>query len=77
MKTAVVTHVHTENKFVATALSKLKAFGSGFMCMLREIGDENAYERYLKEHDVPHSAENWRRYCDERFSNKFKKPKCC
>jgi hypothetical protein len=45
--------------------------------MLREIGDENAYERYLKEHDVPRSAENWRKYCDERFSNKFKKPKCC
>ena len=60
-----------------TVASKLRAFGSGFMCMLREIGDENAYARHLAEHGLEHSAKEWRKYSDERFSHKLKNPKCC
>jgi hypothetical protein len=60
-----------------TFLGGLKAFGSGFMCMLREIGDENGYHRWLAEMQLPHSGENWRTYCDDRFAKKMKNPKCC
>ena len=61
----------------STFVHKLREFGAGFMCMLREIGDENGYERWRTEKGVAHSGESWRKYCDERFAAKMKNPKCC
>ncbi len=45
--------------------------------ILREIGDENAYERHLRAHGRTHSAEEWRRFSEERLGAKFQRAKCC
>jgi hypothetical protein len=45
--------------------------------LLREIGDENAYQRHLTAHNVEHSAAEWRRFCDERWLASSRRPRCC
>ena len=45
--------------------------------ILREIADQNAYERHLKARGVAHSAEEWRRFSDHHLGQRFKTPKCC
>jgi hypothetical protein len=45
--------------------------------ILREIGDENAYKRFLVMQGLPASRENWRRFSEERMAAKYRKPKCC
>jgi hypothetical protein len=47
------------------------------VAVLREIGDENAYARYLARHGQAHSAAAWRAFSDERLRAKFVRPKCC
>jgi hypothetical protein len=52
-----------------------------FVCVawsiIREIGDQNAYDRHLKHHRVQHSGEEWRRFTDNRAQIKYGRPKCC
>jgi hypothetical protein len=45
--------------------------------ILREIGDENAYARYLANRGLLPSRENWRLFSEERMGAKYRKPKCC
>jgi len=45
--------------------------------MLRELSDENAYQRHLAAHNLTHSATEWRRFSERRFAAKFTRPKCC
>jgi hypothetical protein len=45
--------------------------------LLRELADENAYQRHLAAHGRAHSAEEWRRFSDERLRAKYARPKCC
>ena len=47
------------------------------LAMLREIGDENAYQRHLRIHNRNHSGEEWRLFCDERLRAKYARAKCC
>ncbi len=47
------------------------------LCLLREIGDENAYSRHLKSHGLVHSAGEWRRFFDARMRAKYQRAKCC
>jgi len=47
------------------------------MELLREIGDQNAYRRHLEAHGAKDSAEEWRRFSDERFRAKYGQAKCC
>jgi uncharacterized short protein YbdD (DUF466 family) len=47
------------------------------LAMLREIGDENAYQRHLKIHNRNHSGKEWRLFCDERLRAKYARAKCC
>jgi len=47
------------------------------VAVLRELADESAYRRHLKAHGVPHSGDEWRRFCDERLLAKYTRPKCC
>ena len=47
------------------------------LCLLREIGDENAYRRHLASHGLTHSAQEWRRFFDARMRAKYQRPKCC
>ena len=55
----------------------MKAFWRGILALLREIADENAYERHLRQSGRGHSAIEWRRFCDERFARKYERAKCC
>jgi hypothetical protein len=50
---------------------------AGFIDLLRELGDQNAYSRHLASHGRPHSGAEWRRFADERFRRKYQRPKCC
>ena len=45
--------------------------------LLREIGDQSAYQRHLTAHGAQHSGEEWRRFCDERLRAKYARAKCC
>jgi hypothetical protein len=47
------------------------------LAILREIGDQNAYARYLQAQGTTHSGEQWRRFSDERFRAKYQRAKCC
>ena len=40
----------------------MKRFGSLILALLRELADENAYQRHLAAHGRAHSAEEWRRF---------------
>jgi len=44
---------------------------------LRELADENAYQRHLIAHGRKHSAEEWRKFSDERLRAKYMRAKCC
>ena len=55
----------------------MKRFFQGVLALLREIGDENAYQRHLQAHGVAHSPDEWRRFADERFRGKYSRAKCC
>lgn len=45
--------------------------------LAREIGDENAYRRFLDARGVSPSREAWRRFSEERMRAKFSRAKCC
>ena len=47
------------------------------LTFLREIADENAYRRHLAAHGLPHSGQQWRRFCDARLREKHQRPRCC
>lgn len=55
----------------------MKVLLRGLLAMLREIADENAYERHLRAHGCAHSAVEWRRFLDERLQRKYSRAKCC
>jgi uncharacterized short protein YbdD (DUF466 family) len=47
------------------------------LTLLRELADENAYQRHLRTHHRDPSPEEWRRFCDERLRAKYARAKCC
>ncbi|HVY91342.1 MAG TPA: hypothetical protein VHA14_01285 [Bryobacteraceae bacterium] len=55
----------------------LRKIAAGVLELLREIGDERAYARHLAAHGARHSAEEWRKFSDERFRAKYQRAKCC
>ena len=55
----------------------MRRFAKLFMTLLRELSDENAYNRHLAAHGRTHSAEEWRRFCDHRLQKKYSNAKCC
>ncbi len=55
----------------------MKAFFRIVVDLLREIGDERPYERYLHAHGIPHSAAAWRRFSDERYLAASRRARCC
>ncbi len=58
-------------------MKTVKRVGSFLLALLRELGDESAYRRHLAAHGRAHSRREWQRFCDQRFSAKFIRPKCC
>ena len=47
------------------------------LSLLRELADENAYQRHLTAHGRAASPEEWRRFTDERLRAKYARAKCC
>jgi len=58
-------------------MSRLRSFGRFVLALLREIGDENAYQRHLVAHSREHSGAEWRRFSEERMRAKYARAKCC
>jgi uncharacterized short protein YbdD (DUF466 family) len=48
-----------------------------FLALLRELADENAYQRHLQAHGTVHSAMEWRKFSEERLRAKYARAKCC
>ena len=46
------------------SMTRLRLFGSLMLALLRELADENAYQRYLAVEHREHSAEEWRKFCE-------------
>lgn len=47
------------------------------LAILREIGDESAYHRYLMLHKIPASGAAWRRFSDGRHKARYARARCC
>ncbi len=47
------------------------------LAILREIGDENAYQRYLMLHQIPASGAAWRQFSEERLRMRYARARCC
>jgi len=47
------------------------------LALLRELADENAYQRHLTAHGRAASKEEWRRFSEERMKAKYARAKCC
>ena len=45
--------------------------------LARELSDENAYQRYLRNEGKQHSAAEWRLFSDQRHRRKYQNAKCC
>jgi hypothetical protein len=58
-------------------MSRIRSFGRFVLALLREIGDENAYQRHLATHGREHSGAEWRRFSEERMRAKYARAKCC
>ncbi len=58
-------------------MKRLRELGRIVMGLLRELADQNAYQRHLAAHGRTDSSEEWRRFSEERLTAKFTKPKCC
>ncbi|MBM3736269.1 MAG: hypothetical protein FJW39_10835 [Acidobacteria bacterium] len=58
-------------------VSAVRSFLRVVLATLREIGDENAYQRHLTAHGLTHSAAEWRRFSEQRFRAKYMRAKCC
>jgi hypothetical protein len=58
-------------------MNGLRRFGRLVLAILREISDENAYQRHLAAHGRQHSGPEWRRFSEERHRAKYARAKCC
>jgi hypothetical protein len=47
------------------------------LALLRELADENAYQRHLTAHERTHSGAEWRRFSEQRMREKYSRAKCC
>jgi hypothetical protein len=55
----------------------MRRFGRLLLALLRELADQNAYQRHLTMHGRKHSAAEWRHFCEQRLRAKYARPKCC
>lgn len=45
--------------------------------LARELADEGAYARHLRQTGRAHSASEWRLFADQRHQRKYQNAKCC
>jgi hypothetical protein len=55
----------------------MKRLGRFILALLRELGDESAYQRHLAAHGRAHSGREWRRFSEERLRARYARAKCC
>jgi hypothetical protein len=55
----------------------MKRLGRLIVALLRELADESAYQRYLEAHGRQPSADEWRRFSEQRLRTKYARAKCC
>ena len=55
----------------------MRRFFQLVLALLRELADENAYQRHLAAHGREASPAEWRRFADERLRAKYARAKCC
>ena len=55
----------------------MKAIWRIIVGILRELSDENAYERHLRAHGRTHSGQEWRDFQEHRLRGKYARAKCC
>lgn len=58
-------------------MKRLRELGALLVALLRELADESAYRRHLAAYGRPHSAEEWRRFSDERLRARYARARCC
>ncbi|MGJ5815918.1 hypothetical protein [Paludibaculum fermentans] len=58
-------------------MRSLKSLYRILMGILREIGDESAYQRHLAAHGRTHCGAEWRTFSEERMRQKYQRAKCC
>ena len=55
----------------------MRRFFNLVLALLRELSDENAYQRHLEAHGCKASKQEWRRFSEERLRAKYARAKCC
>lgn len=58
-------------------MKRIRDFATLIWQILRELGDERAYERHLASHGRKHSRREWQEFSKERLQAKYIRPKCC
>lgn len=58
-------------------MSRLRRLGALVLALLRELSDENAYQRHLAAHGRAHSPQEWRHFSEHRLEAKYARAKCC
>jgi len=58
-------------------MNRLRSFFKVLIATLREIFDENAFERFLLRTGEAASAESYRAFLQEREAGMARKPRCC
>jgi len=58
-------------------MAALREFWRIVMGILHELSDETAYRRHLAAHGVAASGTEWRRFSEERLTQKYKRARCC
>jgi hypothetical protein len=58
-------------------MNHVSAFFTILLATLREIFDENAYQRFLVRTGSPHSTRSYQEFMRERETQMSQKPRCC
>ena len=58
-------------------MSVIQRAAALLLALLRELADENAYQRYLDTRGLTPSPEAWRCFSNARLAARFERPKCC
>ena len=58
-------------------MALLRRAATLLLALLRELADENAYQRYLAARGAAPSPEEWRRFWAHRLAARFERPRCC
>jgi len=58
-------------------MTRIRRAGALLLELLRELADQNAYQRYLARRGAAASPEEWRSFWSMRLAARFERPKCC